>query len=212
MRRAPTIRLEPLAAALTGPPGPGDEDAITTAILDAAAAVLSEGGLRRCTVEEISERSRLGRTTIYRRFGGRDELIHAVLAREVHRAFAAVTAAVAHLDRFEDRVVEGMLAGLRSAGRSPLVPLVRSEPELLRLVTAEAGPLVQVAVTFLVEEGARASGRPTTDEARHVAELLVRLAFSLAVAPASSLPLDEDGAARVALHTLLDPLLARFAT
>lgn len=211
MRRAPTIRLEPLQAAMAASPTAVTEDEITAAILDAAAAVLAGGGLRRCTVEEIAARSRLGRTTIYRRFDGRDAVIYAVLAREVRQAFAAVTTAVAHLDRFEDRVVEGMIAGLRAARRSPLLPLVRSEPELLRLVTVETGPLVRVAVSFLVEEGARASGRAPTEEARHVCELLVRLAASLVLAPESTLPLHDDGAARDALHALLDPLLERFA-
>ncbi len=210
MRRAPTIRLEPLTAAVTAPIG-DREDEVTAAILDAAAAVLAEGGLRRCTVEEIAARSRLGRTTIYRRFDGRDAVIHAVLAREVRQAFAAITAAVSHIERFEDQVVEGMIAGLWAAERSPLLPLVRSEPELLRLVAVETGPLVQVAVSFLVEEGARASGRPPTDEARHVCELLVRLAASLALAPQSTLPLHDEDAARRALHVLLDPLLSRFA-
>jgi hypothetical protein len=116
---------------------------------------------------------------------------------------------VAHLDRFEDRVVEGVLAGLRAAQRSPLVPLVRSEPDLLRLATVETGPLVQVAVAFLVEEDARTSGRAPTDGARHAAELLVRFAASLALAPETSLPLGHPDAARRALHALLDPLLVR---
>lgn len=209
MRRAPSIRFEPLAAAVADPARSGPApDEVTEAILDAAAAVLAAGGLRRCTVEEIAERSRLGRTTIYRRFDGRDDVIHAVLAREVRRGFAAIAAAMAHLDRFEDRVVEGVLAGLRAAEGSPLLPLVRSEPELLRLLTVDAGPLVQVAVAFLVEEDQRTSGRAPTDRARHAAELLVRFASSLAVAPETTLPLDDDEAARRALHALLDPLLA----
>jgi AcrR family transcriptional regulator len=204
MRRAPAIRFEPLAAAVAS--GPGDDD-VTDAILDAAAAVLAAGGLRHCTVEEVAARGRLGRTTIYRRFDGRDDLIHAVLAREVRRGFAAISAAVAHHDRFEDRVVEGMLAGLRAVERSPLLPLVRSEPELQRLLTVEAGPLVQVAVAFLVEEDERLRGRAPTARARHAAELLVRFSSSLALAPDTSLPLDDDEAARAALHALLDPLL-----
>lgn len=209
MRRAPAIRLEPLAAAVAAADPAAAEDGVTAAILDAATAVLAAGGLRRCTVEEIAERSRVGRTTFYRRFEGRDAVIQAVLAREVRRAFAAVAAAVAHLDRFEDRVVEGVLAGLRATEHSLLGPLVRSEPELLRLVTVEAGPLVQVAVELLVEEDARATGRPPTAGARHAAELLVRFASSLALAPETSLPLDDDDGARRALHALLDPLLAR---
>lgn len=211
MRRVPTIHLAPLAAAASGSSSPESEDETTTAILDATTTVLVETGLRQCTVDKISQVSQVGRTSIYRRYTGRDALIHAVFAREVRRAFAAISDAVAHLDRFEDRVVEGLLAGLRAAAGSPLLGPVRAEPELVHLITVDSGPLVQVAVASLVEEGARASGRPPTDEARHVCELLVRLATSLVLSPESSLPLDDDEAAVSALHELLDPLLARFS-
>jgi len=209
MRRAPAIGFAPLAAAVGASPPDDVADEVTAAILDAATAVLAQAGLRHCTVEEIAEHGGLGRTTIYRRFDGRDDLIHAVLAREVRRAFAAIVAAVAHLDRPEDRVVEGMLAGLRAAEASPLIPLFRSEPELMRLLTAESGPLIQVAVDFLVTEDERTTGRKPTARNRHTAELLVRLAASLVITPQGSLPLHDEAAARRALHDLLDPLLAR---
>ena len=203
-RRAPDIRLAPLVGAVVG--GEAADD-IGEAILDAAAEVLAAGGLRGCTVEEVAARGRVGRTTIYRRFDGRDALVHAVLAREVRRAFAEVSAAVAHLDRPEDRLVEGILAALDGARRSPLVDLVRTEPELLRLVTVDSGPLIDVAVSFLVEEGERSHGRMPTDRDRHTAELLVRFGVSLLITPQGTLPLDDPEASRSALHALLDPLL-----
>lgn len=208
MRRVPEIRFAPLAAAVADPARAGEDDPVTDAILDAAAAVLAGAGLRGCTVEQVAAEGRLGRTTIYRRFEGRDDLIHAVLAREVRRGFAAISDAVAHLDRFEDRVVEGVLAGLRAVERSPLRPLLLSEPELQRLLTVEAGPLVRVAVDVLVEEDHRLRGRAPSDRSRWGAELLVRFTSSLALAPETTLPLDDDEAARRALHALLDPLLA----
>jgi AcrR family transcriptional regulator len=204
MRRAPEIRLGPLVGAVVDGDAPDD---VGEAILDAAAEVLATAGLRGCTVEEVAARGRVGRTTIYRRFDGRDDLVHAVLAREVRRTFASVAAAVAHHDRPEDRLVEGILAALDAARRSPLVELVRTEPELLRLVTVDAGPLIDVAVSFLVEEAERSHGHLPTDRDRHTAELLVRVGVSLLITPHGSLPLDDPEAARAALHSLLAPLL-----
>ena len=203
-RRAPEIRLEPLVGAVVG--GDSDDD-VTETILDAAVDVLASGGLRGCTVEEVAAQARVGRTTIYRRFEGRDDLVHAVLAREVRRAFASVAAAVAHLDRPQDRLVEGILAALEEARRSPLVALVRTEPELVRLVTVGSGPLIDVAVSFLVEEGERSHGRMPTERDRHTAELLVRFGVSLLLTPQGTLPLDDPDASRAALHALLDPLV-----
>jgi len=214
VRRPPTIRLEPLAEAVAART---DHDEVTEAILDAAVAVLAEGGLRRFTVEEIAAAGRLGRTTIYRRFEGRDALVHAALGRELQRTFAAIAAEVADRPTLEDRVVDGILAGLRAARESLVIRLVRQEPELLRLVTVDGGPLIVLATDLLVaaavEEAARTDDpdavRPDGEEARHLAEVLIRLATSLALAPQSTLPLDDDTAARAALHRLLDPLLRR---
>jgi AcrR family transcriptional regulator len=87
---------------------PADE--ITTRILDAATRVLETSGLRRCTVEEIAERGNVGRTTIYRRFDGRDDIVHAVLARELRTFLLGVAESVGHLERLEDKLVRASSA------------------------------------------------------------------------------------------------------
>jgi AcrR family transcriptional regulator len=174
--------------------------------------VLATGGLRRCTVEEIAEQGRLGRTTIYRRFEGRDEIVHAVLAREVRDFFGVIAASVDHLERLEDQVVEGFLTGIRSASDSLLIRLARSEPELLGLIVTDSGPMMDLATTVMVGhlERLHGLGRSPAEvtRARAVAEILIRLALSFALMPGSSLPLDDDAASRRALHEILDPMLA----
>jgi AcrR family transcriptional regulator len=86
---------------------------------------MADFGLGRWSVEDVAERSGLGRTTVYRRFDGRDALVHAVLAREARRFFDAIALAVAHLDDLADQVVEGLLVGLRMAQASVLPALLR---------------------------------------------------------------------------------------
>jgi len=213
MRKAPNLELEPLLVALGGPrSGLDAADEMTVRILDAAASVLATGGLRRCTVEEIAEQGRLGRTTIYRRFEGRDEIVHAVLAREVRDLFGVIAASVDHLERLEDQVVEGFLTGIRSASESLLVRLARSEPELLGLIVTDSGPMMDLATTVMVGhlERLHGVGRSPAEvtRARAVAEILIRLALSFALMPGSSLPLDDDAASRRLLHGILDPVLA----
>ena len=203
MRRAPQLDLAPLLGALADT----DPDDVTTRILDATAAVLSTSGLRRCTVEEIAERANVGRTTIYRRFDGRDEIVQAVLARELRTFFLSVTEAVAHVDRLEDKLVEGFLMGLRSAESTLIVPLVRSEPDLLMFVLGDAGPIMELVTGLLVTELRRQVPHVDVERARHGAETVFRLAISFALLPASTLPLDDDEAARRTLHELFDPLL-----
>src|SRR5579884_4518029 len=65
-------------------PGPGTgADPVTGRILDAALGQFEDFGLRRSTVEDIARRCGLSRITIYRRFPRKENLIEAVLLREL---------------------------------------------------------------------------------------------------------------------------------
>lgn len=211
MKRTLDVDLGELLRTLTSDPA-GSEDETTRRILDAADELFRQHGVRRCTVDEIAERSGLGRTTVYRRFEGRSQIVTAALARECRRFFSSILLATVHLDRIEDAVVEGFLTGLRSAESSLLSELVRTEPEVLRLLTVDAGPIIGVARDVLVA----ASGVDTAPETRRrvqiVAEVLVRLAISFVADDRSVIPLDDPERARADLHDLLDPLLQPLAS
>src|SRR6201987_1488412 len=68
---------------------PGDDRA-TEAILDAAVAEFQQHGFRRVALDDVARRARVSRTTIYRRFAGRDELVAAVIDRENAVLFADI--------------------------------------------------------------------------------------------------------------------------
>lgn len=57
-------------------------DPATRAILDAAAVEFERYGFRRVALDDVARRAGVSRTTIYRRFAGRDELIAAVIDQE----------------------------------------------------------------------------------------------------------------------------------
>ena len=73
------------------PATPGTDPA-TTAILDAAVAEFEQHGFRRVGMDDVARRARVSRTTIYRRFAGRDELVAAVIDRENAALFADIAA------------------------------------------------------------------------------------------------------------------------
>ncbi|MEI2651995.1 MAG: helix-turn-helix domain-containing protein [Microthrixaceae bacterium] len=83
MRRSVGVDVDALLASITRPldivGGAGDETA--DRILDAAAELFATLGVRRTGMDDIAERSGLGRTTVYRRFDGRQQIVEAVLAR-----------------------------------------------------------------------------------------------------------------------------------
>ncbi|MET4430998.1 MULTISPECIES: TetR/AcrR family transcriptional regulator [unclassified Mycolicibacterium] len=65
-------------------------DASTEAILDAALAEFERHGYRRVALDDVARRAGVSRTTIYRRFANRDELVGAVVERENVALFADI--------------------------------------------------------------------------------------------------------------------------
>ena len=65
-------------------------DSATNAILDAAVVELQQHGFRRVALDDVARRAGVSRTTIYRRFAGRDELVAAVIDRENAVLFANI--------------------------------------------------------------------------------------------------------------------------
>jgi AcrR family transcriptional regulator len=53
----------------------------TERILDAAVAEFERHGFRRVALDDVARRAGVSRTTIYRRFANRDELVAAVVER-----------------------------------------------------------------------------------------------------------------------------------
>jgi AcrR family transcriptional regulator len=177
-----------------------DPDGVGVRILDAALAEYLAHGFRRTSVDDIARRAGLGRATIYRRFATRDELVNAVLTRECRRLFADITAATAELPTLAERVVEGFVAGLRSARNQPLLQrMITVEPEAwLPFLTTSGGPTIAVLREFLAQQY-----RITPE----VAEIVVRLSISLVLTPDSCLPVETDEEARATARRYLAPLV-----
>lgn len=110
---------EALNAVVPAPDGPGtgggDADRRTTAVLTAARAVVVDLGIRRLTIDEVVRRSGVSRMTVYRRFAGRDEVVVAVIRRELETLLPYLTTA-------GQPFVAGTIAFLR-----PYVGALRSE-------------------------------------------------------------------------------------
>lgn len=103
-------------------------------------------------------------------------------------------------------MVEGFLTGMRAAEMSVLSNLVREEPDLLRVLTVDAAPVIVVARSFLVAAFGPVERAADRAQIEAVSEVLVRLAISVVLAGDTVLPLSGPDAS-ASLHRLLDPLL-----
>ncbi len=185
---------------------PARADDTDERILGAAAVLLLTGGLTALEVDEVAVRSGIGRSTIYRRFGDRNALITATLAREGRRLLAVLADAVADADDVVEQVVTAFCAGLRMAQATGLADLVREDPRLLRLLTIDGAPVIAAARDELAELARRRDPSLGELEARRTAEVLVRLGISFVIAPESCLdPAGDD--AEVVVRRTIGPLV-----
>jgi AcrR family transcriptional regulator len=183
-------------------------DATVVRILDGALAEFVDIGIRRATIGSVARRAGVAPATIYRRIGQRDDLVGAVVGREVSQTLAAVTARLQpHADPAE-RMVEGFVAALRLVVDHPLIRrILELEPESLAVpLTTGAGGILDLGRSFVAAELRDADGSgPAGRDPDAVAELLVRFTHSLVLTPGTRFA--DDDAARTFARATLVPLL-----
>lgn len=196
-----------LTALAEGSGGPDVADEVDRRILDAAGRLLVDVGLDDLEVDEVAELAGVGRSTVYRRFEGRNALLAATVAHEARRLMAALGDAVAGIEDPEEQLVTAFCTGLRLARAGGVAERIRDEPLLLRLLTVDGGPVLAAARMQLT--AVARSLDPGLDEslASETAEVLVRLAISLLLTPQSVLDLEDGCEGTVRRH--LAPMLRR---
>jgi AcrR family transcriptional regulator len=193
-----------------GPIEPADET--TERILDAALAEAAANGIERITMDAVAARARVGRMTVYRRFGSKPDLVTALVGREAGRGLTAIAAAVDPERELPDRVADGFVATLQVARAHPLLQrLVRYEPQVLLAALNDPGdPLLAMLREFGVAqiEAAGPVGEELRAEPEEIAELLVRIGLTYLLIPAGVIDLDDERAARRLAETLIAPIVA----
>jgi AcrR family transcriptional regulator len=188
------------------------DDEVSGRILDAALDRFAAFGLRRTTMEDIASAADVARATVYRRFTGRDEIVRAVILREMARFIAEVDATVQVIEDPVERFVEGFVAILREAREHPLLRrLLDVEPDvILPFLTLDGGAMLQLSRDYLAEQlrQSQCDGEVHAGvDVDLVAELLVRLCQSLLVTPDGLIRLDDDAGLRRLAADYLAPAL-----
>ena len=191
---------------------PADDDTADR-ILGAALVQAEEFGLRRFTMDDVARRTGVSRVTVYRYFPKKDELLDAVLMRELRRFLRRIDDAVREQPGPEEKLVEGLVLTLTLLrGHRLLQRLLRTEPQLiLPHLTLDGAPSIAAARAFVArhvrEQIAAGTIRLPEQDVDALAELIVRLALSFVVAPVSVLPLDDPAALRAFARGYLGPVI-----
>ncbi|MEV6659666.1 TetR/AcrR family transcriptional regulator [Nocardia fluminea] len=175
-------------------------DELTTRILDAALERFAEDGIRRATMNAIAERAGVGVATVYRRFPQKEQLVNGVLLREVALMFAAVSSATADARTAEDQLVDGFVSFTTEISQRKLLrEMFDSDHGLGGVFVSEHGsPVLDLGRGFLADiiRHWQSDNELTDVDADLVAEILARLAHSLALTPGGLIPVNDPDKAR----------------
>ncbi len=158
-------------------------------VIEGAYRCVERFGLAKTTVADVVKASGVSRATIYRCFpGGKEELLHAVVAWEMDRFFTGLAVVVESRPDLAT-MVEAALVHARRAitGHAVLQKILDTEPErLLPLLTTETDRPLRYITAYLrplldrEEDAGRL--RPGLDKER-AADYVARMALSLIGSP-----------------------------
>lgn len=189
-------------------------DASIARILDGAFEQFCLLGIRRSSMEDVARRAGVARATLYRRFETKDDLVTALVQRETRAMVAEIERTIEGVRDPEARIVLAFVTGIRMTRKHRLVgALLTTEPEtILPSLTLRAGLGLALVRTAMAEQVRRARaelGLPD-DDAEQIAELVARVAHSLALTPETSLPLDDEAEAHAfGLRTIVPLVFGR---
>jgi AcrR family transcriptional regulator len=123
---------------------PATTDITRERIIDAAEVCFARFGVAKTTMEDIAAAAKLSRATVYRSVtGGRDELILAVVLRDLRRFLDRLAERLREERSVPDAVVEGTLDA---------VAYVRERPAIAAFLVPEAAGHMQAAVAQAAEQ------------------------------------------------------------
>lgn len=163
-------------------------DAATRLILDAALVEFERHGFRRVALDDVARRAGVSRTTIYRRFANRDELVGAVIERENAVLFADIAAELKRAEKPANYYVEAFTQSILMFRRHRVLNQMMTDEPALVLELAHrhwrsAIDRMAEALRVIFPAGfADRIGAPAVDE---LAEVILRYAAVVLLLPSA---------------------------
>jgi len=165
-------------------------------ILDAARTVFEQFGARRANVDDVARVAKISRSTLYRRFPNKDELLAAVIQREMDRLFDQLIAS-SHGLALDETVVECFTRGVRLFDEVPVIGrLAQTEPESLTLLNGRDPDLLMLGTQRVASTLRHAGATLADDDLMMASEVILRLASSFLLTPAGLLDLSDEASIR----------------
>jgi AcrR family transcriptional regulator len=179
-------------------------------VIDAALRCIGRWGIAKTTLDDVAREASCSRATIYRLFpGGKEALLEATAALELHRFFTGLGRRLDDAAGLEDMLVGGIVFAARSlAGHQALQFVLAYEPEVIlpRVAFHHADRVLAVVTEFTAPYLAR---YVAPEEASRAAEWLARIVLSYTLSPAEGVDVcDEESVRRLVRSFVLPGLVS----
>jgi AcrR family transcriptional regulator len=190
-----------------------DADAARERIVDAAEAAIQRWGVARTRIDDIANEAHCGRTTIYRYFGNRDNVIIEVVERQARRLLATLVERLASFPDSPEKIVEALVLTVELVRRDKHLSWAFKPDDSPAPIDGMADALHELAtstwITFLrTDPTLRSALRPDVEPGL-AAEWMLRIMLSYLTFPGRSGTSRE--AMRRQLRLLLLPALFKEA-
>ncbi len=176
-------------------------------ILAATLVSLARYGVAKTTLEDVAKEAGCARATVYRYFGGKQQLLHAVIIHESERLLAAIDAAAA-----TDATLDEAVIAMATAAAHEIL-----EHDALQFVLAHEPELVLPWITFdgadRFLERAGAALAPTfaryvpAADANRAAAWCTRIFLAYLGADNSPVTMTDEREVRALVHDFVAPAL-----
>lgn len=189
------------------------DDHETAGILDAAVDLILEGGVKHASMTAVARRAGMSTATLHRRYAQRRDLLEAVAVRELRRFLDRLESQIDTRTSAEEQIVAMFVALCDGLRRHRLLRhVLDNEPDVLvPALTTNARPVLALGCNYIGDfiRGLQQRGQLPPYDADPIAELFTRTAVSMALMPATSVPLvDKERARRFAREHVATACLA----
>lgn len=170
----------------------GERRSLRSTVFEAMHELLGSHDWPSVTMSDVAKAAGLSRQTLYSTFGNRQGLAQAY-ALQLSETFAGEIrdSIIRHPGQIDTALNEGINGFLLSSRNDPLVRALLTgdiKPDLLRLITTEAGPLIERATEVLTPALSDSWMRIEEAQARLAASIIARIGISFISLP----PNDPD--------------------